>query len=92
MRLSLGENRIGYPRALRIDTSLDGVSWTTVAVRRTAGLALRGVLKDPQTVPIALPIAQTTARFIRMRLEEDQPNVGWVVTDVSVSVTRATDR
>ena len=46
-------------------TSMDGVTWTTVAVDRPGGLSLTGALAEPLVVPIRLVVPDATARFVR---------------------------
>jgi len=82
--LSVGEFRASYPRKLAIETSLTGREWTTVAVTRTAGLTLRGALEDPKSVSIAIPLAASVGRFLRLRIDEPHPKVAWMVTDLAV--------
>jgi hypothetical protein len=83
--LSLGPYLDGYPRALRVETSLDGTSWQTAFVGRGAGLALRGALEAPRSVPIRIPIASGPARFVRLTLLESTTEFPWMITEVAVS-------
>jgi hypothetical protein len=84
--VSVGEFRISYPRKLAVDTSPTGHQWTTVATERTAGLTMRGALADPKTVPIAIALAPSLGRFVRLRVDEPHPTIAWLVTDVAVTV------
>jgi hypothetical protein len=82
--VSVGEFRRSYPRKLIVETSETGVDWTIVATERTAGLTMRGALRDPRTVPIEIALTRSTARFVRLRIDESHPSVPWMVTDVEV--------
>jgi hypothetical protein len=82
--VSVGEFRRSYPRKLIVETSRTGVDWTIVATERTAGLTMRGALRDPRTVPIEIALTRSTARFVRLRIDESHPSVPWMVTDVEV--------
>ena len=82
--LSVGEFRASYPRKLAIETSSTGRDWTTVAVTRTAGLTMRAALENPKSVSIAIPLAASEGRFLRLRIDEPHPKVAWMVTDVAV--------
>ena len=82
--VSVGEYRRNYPRKLIVETSETGVDWTIVATERTAGLTMRGALRDPRTIPIEIALTRSTARFVRLRIDESHPTVPWLVTDVEV--------
>lgn len=86
---SVGEFRASYPRKLVVETSENGDEWNTVATERTAGLTMRGALNDPKTVPIIIGLAPSTARFVRLRIDESHPSVPWTVTDVAIRVEPA---
>ena len=45
---------------------------------------MRGALRDPRTVPIEIALTRSTARFVRLRIDESHPSVPWMVTDVEV--------
>jgi hypothetical protein len=82
--LSVGEFRASYPRKLVVETSENGDDWHTVATERTAGLTMRGAFNDPKTVPIVIGLATSTARFVRLRIDESHPSIPWMVTDVEI--------
>ena len=84
--VSVGEFRISYPRQLTVETSLTGRDWIRVALERTAGLTMRGALRDPKHVPIAIALSPSTARFVRLRIDEPHPTISWMVTDLDVRV------
>jgi hypothetical protein len=84
VEISVGEFRKSYPRKLAVETSLTGDEWTTVAVERTAGLTMRGALRNPKMVTIVIPLAASVGRFVRLRVDETHPSVAWVVTDIEV--------
>jgi hypothetical protein len=82
--VSVGPFRDSYPRQVTIDTSADGLAWSTVATLRTAGLTMRAALEDPKNVAIRIALLPSTARFVRLRADETHPRIPWVVTDVIV--------
>jgi hypothetical protein len=84
--LSVGEFRISYPRQLAVETSPTGHDWTRVALKRTAGLTMRGALANPKTVSIVIPLMASAGRFVRLRIDEPHANIAWLVTDVEVKV------
>jgi hypothetical protein len=81
---SVGEFRASYPRKLVVETSEDGGEWNTVASERTAGLTMRGALNDPKTVPIVIGLSPSTARFVRLRIDESHRSVPWMVTGLVI--------
>jgi hypothetical protein len=83
--LGVGPFLDSYPRQMVIDTSMDGVIWTTIATRRTAGMTMRAAIADPRHVSISIPLVSNAARYVRLRLEESHPNFPWIVTDVAVT-------
>ena len=89
--LAVGPFRDSYPRHLTVDTSGDGINWSTVATLRTAGLTMRAALEDPKDVVIPVALLPSTGRFVRMRADQSQSKMPWVVTDVLVKNARARD-
>jgi hypothetical protein len=69
---------------LRVETSPDGVAWTTVTIRRMAGPVIMAALDDPKHVGATIPLAPSRARFVRLRVDETHPKIPWQVTDVTV--------
>jgi len=86
--VAVGEFRINYPRTLLVESSLDGSAWTTVATRRMAGLVMKAALDDPTQVAVSIPLAPSTARFVRLRVNETHQRIAWLVTDVTVRTAR----
>ena len=70
-----------------VDTSRDGVAWTTVTTLRTAALTIRAGLEDPKKVSVAIALAPAAARFIRLRIAEPAPDA-WVVGEITVTGAR----
>jgi hypothetical protein len=89
--LAVGPFRDSYPRQLTVDTSGDGINWSTVATLRTAGLTMRASLEDPKNVVIPVALLPSTGRFVRMRADQSHPKLPWVVTDILVRNARAKD-
>ena len=53
-------------QTVRVDTSLDGVTWTTAAEEPSGGLALVGALADPNRVPLRIVVPDAQGRFVRV--------------------------
>jgi hypothetical protein len=62
------------PPILRVETSLDGATWTPGAEDLPGGLAFRGVLTAPHDVPLRLPLADRAARYIRINAPAFSPD------------------
>jgi hypothetical protein len=73
-----------YPHALSVATSLDGTGWTTAFSGKTGGLAVRGALVSPIRPQLAIPLPESPARFISLRVEQAREKDPWVVTDIAV--------
>jgi hypothetical protein len=54
------------PQTVRVETSVDGVSWTLAADEAPGGLALVGALAQPLIVPIRIILPDVRARYVRM--------------------------
>ncbi len=86
--VAVGEFRISYARKLVVETSSDGSAWTTVATRRMAGLVMKAALDDPKQVSVSIPLAPSTGRFVRLRVDETHRTIAWQVTDLTVRTAR----
>jgi len=53
-------------QTVRVDTSLDGVTWSVAAEEPSGGLAFVGVLADPRSVPVRIFVPDVPARFVRI--------------------------
>lgn len=53
-------------QTVRVETSLDGSTWTLAAEEPAGGLALTGALADPLGVPIRVFLPDPSARFVRV--------------------------
>ena len=53
-------------QTVRVETSLDGVTWTLAAEEPSGGLAFVGVLAEPLSVPVRLVAPDATAKFVRI--------------------------
>ncbi len=59
---------------LRVETSLDGSTWTAVADEPPGGLALAGALEDPLGVPMRVLLPDPSARFLRITAPAFRPD------------------
>jgi hypothetical protein len=89
--IALGEFRDSYARKLIVETSVDAAVWTTVAARRMAGPTIRVGLTDPVHIAVAIALAPSVARFVRLRLDEANWRATWKVTELEVRSARAAE-
>ena len=66
-------NLVRLPAALRVETSPDGVAWTTVFDERPGGVALVGALAAPRVIPIRLDVPDVRARYVRVNAPAFRP-------------------
>ncbi len=85
VRLSVGSHAGSYPRSLSVSTSPDTVTWHTSFQGRMAGAAIGAAVDQPRTATMELPLGDQPARFVRLRIEADQPRAPWLVTEVAVT-------
>ena len=84
VRMSLGWHVRSYPRRLSVATSDDGESWQESFVGELGGMTIAAAVAQPKAVALELPLDNRTARFIRLRIEADQPKIPWIVTELEV--------
>ncbi|HEY7291095.1 MAG TPA: discoidin domain-containing protein [Vicinamibacterales bacterium] len=89
VRLSLGTRAAFYPNALSVATSTDGTTWHTTFNGKLGGQVMRAALAHPLDIALDLPLDRQPARYIRMRIEADQPRVPWEVMEVRVLAASA---
>jgi hypothetical protein len=82
--LSLGAYSFGYPQDLAVDSSPDGIGWTTAWRGRTAVATVRAALQDPGEVPLLIRVSAVQARFIRLRQLGRHPKVPWWIAELSI--------
>jgi hypothetical protein len=59
-------NLVRLPKDLHIQTSVDGVQWTTAFEDRPGGLVLTGALRLPGVMPILVDLSDVEARYVRV--------------------------
>jgi hypothetical protein len=59
-------NLVRLPKDLRIETSTDGIAWTTRFDERPGGLVLLAALAEPLVMPVRVDLQDVSARYIRI--------------------------
>lgn len=70
--LQLGER-------FEVEASDDGEAWRTVWLDWTGGRALAGALEDPRVVPVRIPLADVSTRFLRIH-----PAPAWMLAELRI--------
>jgi hypothetical protein len=82
--LTMAAFAFGFPRALDVDTSLDGVSWTRAWSGPTDRLVVQGALADPGNVPLRIGIDRQSARYVRLRQTGAWEFAPWWIAELAV--------
>jgi hypothetical protein len=56
---------VDFDVRIALETSVDGVTWTTVWEDWTGAPALSAVLRDPRSAPVRITLPDVTARYVR---------------------------
>ena len=59
---------------LRVETSMDGSTWTTAADEAPGALALAGALREPLVVPVRVLLPDPSVRFVRVNAPAFSPS------------------
>ncbi|HVB38746.1 MAG TPA: discoidin domain-containing protein [Vicinamibacterales bacterium] len=81
--MEVGRSAGDYPRALQVEVSDDGASWTPVFHGSVAGLAVQAALRHPRSMPIAVPV-RARARYIRLTQLGQDDQMYWSIAELSV--------
>jgi hypothetical protein len=73
-----------FPRALSIETSLDGLAWSTAWSGKTALTAFSAALADPLNVPLPFPFEPRPARYLRFTQTGSDETYYWSVAELRV--------
>ncbi len=73
LELRTGGHLVRLPKDLLVQTSVDGVQWTTAFEDRPGGLVLIGSLRLPRLLPIRLDLGDVTARYVRVNTPAFRP-------------------
>ena len=84
VRISLGKRPGRYPNALSIATSDDANSFTVQFNQKLGGETIRAALANPVNPTLDLPLSGEPARYVRLRIEADQPKAAWTATEIAV--------
>jgi hypothetical protein len=73
IELTTNGNLVRLPKDLHVQTSVDGVTWTTAFEDRPGGLVLIGALRLPRAMPIRLDLGDVAARYVRVNTPAFRP-------------------
>ena len=83
VELCLGAYPGQYPRVLVVESSGDGVVWSTVSNGGTALETYDAAVRAPREVPVTLRIHRDGVRFLRLRQTATDPH-GWSIVELRV--------
>jgi hypothetical protein len=89
IRLSLGYHGGSYPRALQVATSVDGDRWETTFDGKAGGMAVAAHLERPRDPVLEFDLQRKPARYIRLQIGMDQPDIAWLITEIAVTASNA---
>ena len=73
-----------FPRALTVDTSVDGSSWSPAWSGGTAMIAFSAALEDPLALPIRSTFEPRLARYVRLRQTGSDDIYYWSIAELRV--------
>jgi len=82
--LSMGRHAEDYPRRLRIETSLDGTSWSAATEEAPAGMAFSAIIRDFSGAQLSFRLPGVESRYLRLRQLGRDQHVLWTVGDITV--------
>ena len=84
VRYSLGDSYRDFPRALVVETSVDGQAWEPAWDGDVIAPTIEGSLADPLRAPAMIPFAPRRARYIRLRQTGKDHLVMWALPELAV--------
>ena len=84
----LGESYRWFPRALVIETSLDGQAWEAAWDGDVVAPTIEGSLMEPLTAPATMRFAPRRARYVRLRQTGKDSDVNWALAELAVLAGR----
>jgi hypothetical protein len=88
LEVSMGAAAVLYPGTLSVATSVDNRAWTAGFTGALGGSAFRAALEHPPDARLAIPLRETVARFVRLRIEKTDATYPWAVSDLVVQAPR----
>ena len=84
VRPALGAFGTDFPRRLVVETSVEGVMWSSAWEGPVLGETIAAALADPRRVPLTIPFERRTARYIRLRQVGRDPTWPWSIAEIEV--------
>jgi F5/8 type C domain-containing protein len=82
--LSMGAIAEDYPRRLRIETSVDGRTWSVGWDESPAGLAFSAILRNALNARLSFRIPDAESRYVRLRQLDADNQFFWGMSDVTI--------
>jgi hypothetical protein len=84
VQLLVGGYSADFPRKLIVESSPDGITWTEVWSGSGAAPALAAALRDPQRVPVSIPLPGDPTRFLRFTQKGTEPVAYWSIAELRI--------
>ena len=81
---NMGEYSWEAPRWLVIETSLDHHAWSEAWNGSVLELTIEAAMRDPRSLRIVVPLPARQARYVRMRVEQQEPGFHLTIPEVEV--------
>jgi hypothetical protein len=72
------------PRALVVETSVDGQSWEPAWSGSVLESTILGGIADPNSLRVVVPFSPRPARYLRVRPDMPDPGFHWTIAEVDV--------
>ena len=82
--LTLGSHPLDFPRTLVIESSEDGVAWTSRWQGSPAAVAFTAAVRHPKEMPLYFELPKVAARMLRLRQVGHDPNFHWLIFELAV--------
>jgi hypothetical protein len=84
LTMTIGDHASDFPRLLVIETSRDGLSWSTEWQGPTAVVAFAAAVRHPTDSPLAFGLPHVAARLLRLRQLGEDPVFYWTIYELAV--------
>jgi hypothetical protein len=81
---SLGTQFWLYPSSVTVDTSEDGIEWTTARSGSVLHEVIVAAIREPGRLRVALPFSPRNARYLRLRATPGDSQFPWTIAELEV--------
>jgi hypothetical protein len=74
----------GFPRQMKVETSLDGRTWMPAWQGNAWGVAMAAAMNDPKTLRMWMPFEPRRARYVRLTRPGQDKEYYWTIAELEV--------